>query len=47
MQLLTIIAQNQNNSPVDPSSPMEVAIFIVLPVLLIVVYFIARGRRNR
>ncbi|WP_298348661.1 adenylosuccinate synthetase [uncultured Dokdonia sp.] len=44
MQIPTDIPKPQNNSPIDPSSPLELIIFIVLPILLIVVYFVNRKR---
>ena len=47
MQLPTDIPQNQNNTPIDPSSPLELVVFIALPILLIVVYFIVRKRRKK
>lgn len=34
------------NSPIDPSSPIEVLIFIALPILLIVTYFVMRKRKK-
>ncbi len=40
------IPESQNNTPIDPSSPVELVVFIALPILLIVVYFIARRRRK-
>jgi len=40
------IPKNQNNTPIDPSSPIELIIFIALPILLIVVYFIAKKQRK-
>lgn len=47
MQLPTDIPKSQNNTPIDPSSPIELVVFIALPILLIVVYFIARKRRKK
>ncbi|MFC4690758.1 adenylosuccinate synthetase [Dokdonia genika] len=48
MQIPTDIPKPQNNSPIDPSSPLELIIFIALPILLIVVYFVNRKRvRNK
>ncbi len=44
MQIPTDIPKPQNNTPIDPSSPLEVIIFIALPILLIVVYFVNRKR---
>ncbi|AWH75409.1 adenylosuccinate synthetase [Dokdonia sp. Dokd-P16] len=44
MQIPTDVPKPQNNSPIDPSSPIELLIFIVLPVLLIIVYFVNRKR---
>ncbi len=42
-----MIPQNQSNTPIDPSSPIELIVFIALPILLIVVYFVARRQRKR
>ncbi len=41
------IPKNQNNAPIDPSSPIELLVFIALPILLIVVYFVARRKRKK
>ncbi len=41
------IPRPQNNSPIDPSSPIELLVFIALPILLIVVYFIARRKQKK
>lgn len=40
------VPKSQNNTPIDPSSPIELIVFIALPILLIVVYFIARRKRK-
>lgn len=44
MQIPTDVPKPQNNTPIDPSSPIELIIFIVLPILLIIVYFVNRKR---
>ncbi len=41
------IPETRSNGPIDPSSPIEVFVFIALPILLIVVYFIARRQRKK
>lgn len=41
------VTGNQNNAPIDPSSPVEVIVFIALPILLIIVYFVARRQRKK
>ncbi|WP_299681450.1 adenylosuccinate synthetase [uncultured Dokdonia sp.] len=41
------LPKSQNNAPIDPSSPVELIVFIALPILLIVVYFIARRRQRK
>lgn len=41
------VLQTQNNSPIDPSSPLELIIFIALPILLIIAYFIARRQQRK
>lgn len=35
------------NSPIDPSSPAELIVFIALPILLIITYFIIRKRNKK
>lgn len=35
------------NSPIDPSSTVELVVFIALPILLIVAYIILRRRKRR
>lgn len=47
MQIPTNVPKPQNNTPIDPSSPIELFIFILLPILLIVVYFIVRSKKNK
>jgi len=47
MQFPSEIPENQNNTPIDPSSPLELVVFIALPILLIVVYFIVRKRKKQ
>lgn len=47
MQIPTNVPKRQNNTPIDPSSPIELFIFILLPILLIVVYFIVRSKKNK
>lgn len=47
MQIPTNVPKHQNNTPIDPSSPIELFIFILLPILLIVVYFIVRSKKNK
>ena len=34
------------NSPIDPSSPVELIVFIALPILLIFAYIILRKRNK-
>ncbi|RMB57327.1 adenylosuccinate synthetase [Dokdonia sinensis] len=46
MQIPTDVPKPHNNSPIDPSSPIELIVFIVLPILLIVTYIIVRKRRR-
>jgi len=48
MLLIEIIPQTSENSPIDPSSPLELVVFIALPILLILSYIIIRKRnKNR
>lgn len=44
MQVPKEVPTPQNNTPIDPSSPIELFVFILLPILLITVYFINRKR---
>lgn len=46
MQLPTNSPSPSQNSPIDPSSPVELVIFIALPILLIVAYLILRKRKT-
>ena len=46
MQLPQDLPKPSNNSPIDPSSPLELVVFIALPILLIVAYVVMR-KRNR
>jgi len=47
MQVPTDTPSPTQNSPIDPSSPIEVFVFIALPILLIVTYLILRKRNRR
>ncbi len=46
MQIPTEVPKPSNNSPIDPSSPVELFVFIALPILLIVTYIIMRKRKR-
>ena len=46
MQIPTEVPKPSNNSPIDPSSPVELFVFIALPILLIVTYIIIRKRKR-
>lgn len=46
MQVPTEVPTPSQNSPIDPSSPVELVIFIALPILLIAVYIILRKRKK-
>ncbi len=41
------IPQPSNNSPIDPSSTVELIVFIALPILLIITYFLMRKRNKK
>lgn len=47
MQIPTDVPKPHNNSPIDPSSPVELIVFIILPILLIVTYIIVRRQRRK
>lgn len=46
MRLLHNTPKPSNNSPIDPSSPVELIVFIALPILLIIAYMILRKRKR-
>ncbi len=46
MQIPTDVPKPQNNNPIDPSSPIELIVYIILPILLIVTYIIIRRRQR-
>jgi len=46
MQLPPDLPKPSKNSPIDPSSPVELIVFIALPILLIIAYIVMR-KRNR
>ena len=36
-----------NNSRIDLSNPADIIIYIVLPMILVILYFLARNSRNK
>lgn len=46
MQIPTEVPKPQNNSPIDLSSPFDVIVFIVAPILLIGFYFYFRRKQR-
>lgn len=47
MYLLQDFPNPSNNSPIDPSSPLELVVFIALPILLIVAYVVLRKQNKK
>jgi hypothetical protein len=46
MQIPTDVPKPQNNTPIDLSSPFDVVLFIVAPILLIGFYFYFRRKQR-
>ncbi len=47
MQLPQDLPTPTNNSPINPSSPLELAVFIALPILLIIAYLMLRKKKKK
>ena len=47
LQIPRDVPHPDNNTPLDLSNPFEVIIYVVIPVLLIVLYFFLRKRNKR
>ncbi|WP_117434192.1 adenylosuccinate synthetase [Flavimarina sp. Hel_I_48] len=47
IQVSQDVPNNANNAPLDFSDPADVIIFIVLPVLFIILYFIWRNKKKK
>ena len=47
VQIPREVPHPDNNTPLDISDPFEVIIYIVIPVLLIVMYFFLRKKNKR
>ncbi|NNM22292.1 MAG: adenylosuccinate synthetase [Flavobacteriaceae bacterium] len=46
MQIPREVPHPDNNTPLDFSNPFDVLIYVVLPLILIVLYFTLRKRRR-
>jgi preprotein translocase subunit YajC len=46
MQIPTEVPKPQNNTPIDLSSPFDVIVFIVCPILLVGFYFYFRRKQR-
>ncbi len=46
-QIPTEVPHPDNNSPVDFSNPADIIIYIVLPVIVIILYFVWRKNARR
>lgn len=46
-QIPTEVPHPDNNTPVDFSSPADIIIYIVLPVIVIILYFVWRRNARR
>ncbi|WP_100615446.1 adenylosuccinate synthetase [Confluentibacter citreus] len=44
---LPIGSRNPDDNPIDLTSPFDVVVFIVLPVLMIIFYILWRRRKKR
>ena len=47
VQIPREVPHPDNNTPLDISDPFEVIVYIVIPVLLIVMYFFLRKKNKR
>jgi hypothetical protein len=46
MQIPSEVPKPQNNTPIDLSSPFDVAVFLVAPILLVGFYFYIRRKQR-
>ena len=46
-QIPTEVPHPNNNSPIDLSKPEDVVIYIVIPLVFVILYFIGRRGRNK
>lgn len=47
MQIPRQVPHPSNNSPIDITNPWEIIIFIVIPIILLVIYFWSRKKGKR
>jgi len=47
MQIPREVPHPDNNTPLDVSNPFEVIVYIVIPIALLVFYFILRKKMRR
>jgi len=47
LQVSQDVPTNANNAPIDFSNPVDVVIFIILPVLVVLFYFIWRNKKKK
>ncbi len=44
MQISTDVPNPDHNTPIDLTSPLEIIVYIVIPILLLVIYFWVRKK---
>ncbi|MEM7187760.1 MAG: adenylosuccinate synthetase [Bacteroidota bacterium] len=47
MQLPTEVPNPDNNTPLDMNNPFEIIVYIVIPIVLLVLYFFLRKKRYK
>ncbi len=47
MQVSQDVPNNSNNAPINLSDPADVIIFIILPVICVILYFIWRHNKKK
>lgn len=47
MQVSQDVPSNSNNAPINLSDPVDLIIFIILPVIFIILYFIWRNNKKK
>ena len=45
-QIPTEVPKPQDNSPINLTDPFELIVFVILPVLFIIFFFVWRGRKK-
>ncbi len=46
-QIPTEVPKPQDNSPINLSDPFELIVFVVLPILFIIFFFVWRGKKKK